>query len=323
MRVVITGAAGFLGLALTRAFARAGHAVLAADALPPTEFHPRVDTPLGHVQYVTADVTDRAALPDLLGSNIDAVVHAAALTPTALQERDDPERIVEVNLGGTVNMLAFARTTPACRKFLYVSSAGVFDQGKAAILGEEDATGGNSLYGAAKFACEGLVLQYGRLFGLDVAVVRPTSLYGPGEQPRPSRPNTTALYQLIEAAQRNEPVQVTGCEARGDWLYVDDAADAICRLVASDHLDGQVFNLSSGKPCTFGEVIAAVTALLPLRIDDHATPVIDGGSDRPAIIANQRIRQVLGWEPGDLAMGLRHYIESLRQGMGTHAPHTV
>ena len=137
MRVVITGAAGFLGLALTREFALAGHAVLAADSAPPTEFHPRADTPLDHVQYVTADVTDRDALPDLLRSDIDAVVHAAALTPTALQEVDDPERIIEVNLGGTVNMLAFARNAPGCRKFLYVSSAGVFDQGKAAILRED------------------------------------------------------------------------------------------------------------------------------------------------------------------------------------------
>ncbi len=323
MRVVITGAAGFLGLALTRAFALAGHAVLAADSALPADFRPRSDTPLAQVQYVAIDVTNRASLPDLLGSDIDAVVHAAALTPTALQERDDPERIIEVNLGGTLNMLAFARQTSRCRKFLYVSSAGVFDQNKAAILREEDATGGNSLYGAAKFACEGLARSYGRMFGLDVTVVRPTSLYGPGERPRPSRPNTTAVYQLIEAAQRGESVQVTGYEARGDWLYVDDAADAICRLVGSDQMDGQVFSLSSGKTATFGEVIAAVAALLPLRIDHHSERVIAGGPDRPAIIANQRIRQVLGWEPGDLITGLHRYIESLRPGVGTSAVHTV
>jgi nucleoside-diphosphate-sugar epimerase len=168
-----------------------------------------------------------------------------------------------------------------------------------------------------------MACRYGRMFDLQVAVVRPTSLYGPGEQPRPSRPNTTALYQLIEAARRGESIQVTGREARGDWLYVDDAADAICRLVASDQMDEQVFNLSSGKTCTFGEVIAAVAALLPLRIDDHVERVIDGGSDRPAIIANQRIRRVLGWEPGDLVAGLRRYVESLPLGVGASAMHTV
>jgi UDP-glucose 4-epimerase len=323
MRVVITGAAGFLGLALTRAFARAGHAVLAADSTRPSEFHPRPDTPRDQIQYVAVDVTDRASLPDLLGGDVDLVVHAAALTPTALQERDDPERIIEVNLGGTVNMLAFARQTPCCRKFLYVSSSGVFDQGRAEILREEDATGGDSLYGAAKFACEGLARRYGRMFDLQVAVVRPTSLYGPGERPRPSRPNTTAVYQLVEAARQNEPVQITGHEARGDWLYVDDAADAICRLVGSDRMNGQVFNLSSGKTATFSEVIAAVADLLPLRIDDRAARVIAGGPNRPAVIANQRIRRVLDWEPCDLTTGLHRYIESLRPEVGITAMHTV
>ncbi len=323
MRVVITGAAGFLGLALTRTFALAGHDVLAADLSLPAEFRPSPDTPLERIDYVTLDITDRASLPILLGSEVDAIVHAAALTSTALREREEPERIVDVNLGGTVNMLAFARATPRCRKFIYISSAAVFDQSNAAILREEDAAGGAGLYGAAKLAGEGLVRRYGRLFDLPVAVVRPTSLYGPGERPRPSRPTTTAIYQLVDAAQRGEPVHIKGHDARGDWLYVNDAADAICRLVTAERLDDQVFNLSSGKTRAFGEVVAAVAALFPLQIDDRAERVIDGGPDRPAVIANDRIRGALNWAPRDLSTGLRHYVASLRPEIVAGAVHTV
>jgi nucleoside-diphosphate-sugar epimerase len=311
LRVVITGAGGFFGLALTRAFAGAGHTVLATDAAPLADFLPRPATPLERVHYLTADVTDRDSLHDLLGSDIDAVVHAAALTPTDRQQHETPERIVDVNLGGTVNLLSFARQTPRCRRFVYVSSTAVFDQSKAAILREEDAMGGNSLYGAAKLAGEYLVQRYGQMFDLVTAVVRPASLYGPGEQPRPSRPNTSAVYQLVEAALRVERVRIKGRDARCDWLYVDDAADAVCRLITSDAMAGQVLNLSSGRACPFGEVVDAIAATLPLRIDDRADQVIDGSPDRPATIANHCIRAALGWEPCDMVIGIHRYVSSL------------
>jgi UDP-glucose 4-epimerase/UDP-glucuronate 4-epimerase len=310
LRVVITGAAGFFGLALTRAFAGAGHTVLAADAAPWADIHPRADAPLQRVRYLTVDVAERDSLHDLLGSDVDAIVHAAALTPNAQQQYENPERIVDVNLGGTVNLLAFARRTPRCGRFVYVSSAAVFDQSKDTILREEDATGGNSLYGAAKIAGEYLVQRYGRMFDRDTAIVRPSSLYGPGERPRPSRPNTSTVYRLVEAARRGERIRIRGLEARCDWLYVDDAAEAVCRLVTSEGVAGRIFNLSSGRINPFGEAVDAVAAALPLQIDERVDRVIDGCPDRPATIANDRIRALLGWEPCDLTTGIQRFIAS-------------
>jgi nucleoside-diphosphate-sugar epimerase len=197
-----------------------------------------------------------------------------------------------------------------------VSSSAVFDHskhGKAAVLREDDATGGSSLYGAAKIAAEYLVQRYGQMFDLQVAVVRPAALYGPGEQPRSSRPNVSAVYQLVEAARLGERVQLKGRDARCDWLYVDDAADAICRLITSEGVAGQVFNLSTGRVYPFGEVVDAVAATLRLQIDDRAERIIDGGPDRPATIANDRVRTALGWEPCDLATGIQRYVASFAE----------
>jgi nucleoside-diphosphate-sugar epimerase len=299
---VITGAAGFLGLALTRTFGRAGYAVLAIDSVPPEDFNPRRDTPLAHVRYLRADVTDRTAIRAAVRADAAVIIHAAALTPTLTLQQEDPERIADTNLGGTLNLLAAARRAPGCT-FIYISSAAVYDQEQHAVLREEDATGGSSLYGATKLAAELLVARYGQLFDFATIIVRPTSLYGPGEWIRSSRPAVTPVHRLIEAARRGRPVRLEGRDARGDWLFVVDAADAVL-LLAGAGLSGRVFNLSTGRPRPFGDLARAVAATLPLAVDPAAETVVDGGADRPAIIANDRLRAAIDWAPCDLEEGI-------------------
>jgi nucleoside-diphosphate-sugar epimerase len=258
------------------------------------------------VRYLRADVTDRTAVGEAVGASAAVIVHAAALTPTPALQQEDPERIVDTNLGGTLNLLAAGRRTPG-RTFIYISSAAVYDQERHAVLREEDATGGSSLYGATKLAAELLVVRYGQLFGFATIVVRPTSLYGPGEWIRPSRPAVTPVHRLIEAARLGRSVRLEGRDARGDWLFVDDAADAVLLLAAAG-LSGRVFNLSTGRPRPFGDLAQAVAATLPLAVDPAAETVIDGGSDRPAIIANDRLREAIDWAPCDLDEGIRRTI---------------
>src|SRR5215472_9368570 len=103
-RVLITGAAGFFGLALTRAFALSGWEVLAIDVVAAESFRPRSNTPPERVSYRQVDVSDRHATAGIANAQVDMVVHAAALTPTTVQQLEEPERIVDANLGGTLNM---------------------------------------------------------------------------------------------------------------------------------------------------------------------------------------------------------------------------
>ena len=309
-RVLITGAAGFFGLALTRAFARSGCTVLAIDAASPESFHPRGDTPLERVSYRQLDITDRHTTSTLAHATVDLIVHAAALTPTALQQSEEPERIVDVNLGGTLNLLAAARCDPHCRRFVLISSAGVYDQTEPGVLHEDQATGGSSLYGTTKIAAEHLVRRYGQLFDLDTIIVRPTSLYGPGERVRSSRPSVTSLCRLVEAALRRQAVRIDARDARCDWLYVDDAADAVLRLASAERISANVFNLSMGRPSPFSAVIDAVAAALPVLQESGAQLAVDGSPDRPAVIANDRLRSAIDWHPYDLVEGVQRYLHS-------------
>jgi nucleoside-diphosphate-sugar epimerase len=308
MRVLITGAAGFFGRALVRAFGRAGYEVVAADISPAVTYQPRPGSGEA-VSYRTLDVADAAAFsPERVG-RLDGIVNAAALTPTPQQMAAEPGRLISVNLNGMLNALEAARLHN-CAKFLFISSAGVYNQSVETTLREQDADGGSSLYGSAKLAAEIMLWRYGRMYAIDVGAVRPTSMYGPAEELRPTRPFVTAVKQLVDAAVAGTPVQIRNAADRCDWIYVDDVAEAACGFFSAG-MNERVFNLSSGGPEKFTNVVAAAASAAGLTVDETAGLIVDGGPDRPTVISNERARAELGFAPRSLEEGIGAYVAEI------------
>lgn len=294
-RVLVTGAAGFFGAAIVRTLSRVGTAVLATDRIPTDGYRLRAGAAADLVEYVQRDL-ERETLDDLI-DGVETVVHAAAVTPADEHAEGVGDSLLRINYAPLPALLRSVRTSAGCRRLVLVSSAGVFDQGRDAVLREEDADGGGTLYGAAKLAAEIVARRYSSLYGLETAFVRPTSLFGAGELPRPSRPRVTGFARLVDHARRGEAVCVDRASSRTDWLSVDDAAEAVRLLCDAPTLDGSSYNLSSGRPRPFADVVAAVAAVAGLELDDRSPVVVDGGSDRPAVIENDRLRDATGWSP--------------------------
>jgi nucleoside-diphosphate-sugar epimerase len=308
---LVTGAAGFLGLAVVRSLSRAGVSVVAVDRAPSPDVAWRDGTVLDRVRYERRDVS-HAPLDDLLRGT-EGVVHAAALTPADEHVGDTADRLLEVNLGSLAPVLAALRRSRSARRLVLVSSAGVYDQDQDRTLGEDDATGGASLYGAAKLAAEIVGRRYAQLHGLGLCAVRPTSLFGGGEKERPSRPRVTPFLRLVESAAAGQPVRLERWGSRADWVSVDDAADAITTLLREGPLDGRSFNLSSARPRAFEEVAREVAGAVGLELDEGASTCVDGGPDRPAVISNERIREAIGWSPArSLAEAARELVAERR-----------
>lgn len=308
MRVLITGAGGFFGKALVRAFGRGGHEVVAADIGPVASFQPRPGSG-SNVTYHVLDVTDPSAFsPGRLG-RLDGIVNAAALTPSADQMAAQPDRLISVNLVGLLNALEAARLHGSS-KFLFISSGGVYDQFTETTMREQDADGGFSLYGSAKLAAEIMLWRYGRMYPIDVGAIRPTSMYGPAEELRPTRPFVTAVKELVDAAQADVPVKILNSGDRCDWVYVDDVAESACSFFSSK-MNGRVVNLSSGTPAPFADVVAAAKKAAGLRVDDAADRTVDGGPDRPTVISNERARAQLGYSPRSLEEGIHAYVTEI------------
>ena len=309
MKALVTGAAGFFGLAIVRALARTGE-VVATDVAPPSAFAARAEAGGGRVEYVQLDL--RIGSPRALAADVDVVVHAAAITPAA-EEGAVLDDVLAVNLTPVGGVLAAARESERCTRVLFVSSAGVYDQTSGGVLREEDATGRSSLYGAAKLAAELVVARYAALGGLEWCAVRPTSLFGPGEQERPSRPRVTSFSRLVGAARRGERVRIEDGHAHTDWLHVDDAADAVTALCTAEAMPGRAFSLSSGAPCPFREVVEVVASEAGLVVDDAAELTVSGGADRTSRIPNDLLRDTIDWAPRrSLADGVRDVLAEAR-----------
>ncbi len=307
MRVLITGAAGFFGRALVRAFALGGEHVVAADILPPEDFHPRSDTPDDMVDYTVLDVGDPDAWSTDVTGPVDGIVHAAALTPSIQQTREDPAGLVQVNLTGTLHALEFARLNDL-GKFLFISSAGVYNQFDEVVLSEADADGGFSLYGSAKLAAEIMLFRYSNMFGFDAGAIRPTSMYGPAEEFRNTRPFVTQAKQLADAALDGVPVRVIGLEDRCDWVFVDDVAEGAHRFF-SDEMGRRAFAFSSGDPIPFSDVLDAAVASFGVVVDENAEMLIDATPDRATTISCDKARAELGWNPVGIAEGMQRYAD--------------
>ena len=294
MTVLVTGSAGFLGRAVVRAFTRDGIDVLATDSGAAADVDFRPGTEPARVSYVQRDL-EHEPLNDLV-EQVDGVVYAAALTPRDETAGDVADRLLTVNLNAFLDTLVAIRQTDACRRVLFVSSSSVYDQSRAGTLREDNVSLGYGVYGAAKLAAEYVGRQYARVIDREFCAVRPTTLIGPGERLRASRPHISRFAQLIWAARGDRPVHLENADAGDDVLAVDDAADAIVALWRQPDWKGQSFSVSSGVIHSLADMAAAVSREAGLRLASSGT-IVDGGTDLPAVVSHDRLAAATGWHP--------------------------
>jgi len=235
------------------------------DAAALRYFAPVMD----RLTMVVADVTRPETWRDALASHeITYVVHGATVTPlsggtvTEAQrepEADSPARIIEVNVMGTVAMLEWARVQPSLRRFIYVSSGAVYKNHGPDRPGEPLPEDGyvlpRRLYGVSKFASELISERYAELFGLSIASVRLSSVYGPMDRVTASRnfrhvPNQIAHLAIAGATR----VRVNSLEGVGDYISSEDVASAMIALLKAPSLRFATYNIAAGVTATLGNL---------------------------------------------------------------------
>ncbi len=316
MKILVSGARGFVGINVARSLALAGHDVIAVDRSPEDrwvrEFLRGLEP---RIVQVSADLSMPGALEGALpDSPVDACVHAAVITATTVDvEVKHARDIVDSNVGGTVEMLQTALARGA-RRFVYVSSPSAFGNADAtSLIAEDVGTNPGSLYGITKLASELIVERWGELQPVETVSVRIAQPYGPGERATNARVRTSPIWEWLRDIEKGEPLPTGPQDRSRDWTYVEDTARGIATLATSATLGHNLYHLSTGKDVRIAEVIEAFEAAIgPISIDesppaDALNPNISGEGRQP--LDPHRFEGEFGWRPSTgIADGLSRYV---------------
>jgi UDP-glucose 4-epimerase len=280
MTLLVTGGTGFVMSVVTRAWLdrdpQARAVILdrsGLDAAAEKHFAPARD----RLTVISADILDPKAWSATLdGQGITAIVHGATITPISRgsakeakrqPEAEDPARIVDVNLMGTVRMLDWARTNPNLKRFIYVSSGSVYRHNgpdwASEPLPEDGYVAPLTLYGISKFASEMVTNRYADLFGLSAVSVRLASVYGPMDRATESRNFRHVPNRVAHMALAGETIRPNSLEPVGDYVASTDVAAAILALIDAQRLNYRHYNIGSGSSQTIGEIIGWARERVP------------------------------------------------------------
>ena len=288
MRVLVTGAGGFVGPHLRRTLERTGAEVIGLGRKL-----------VGGEVQVVADVSDAAATAAAVAQvKPDAVVHLAGMSSVS-QCAKDPMRAFQVNAGGALSVMQAVLALKSPCRVLLVSSGEVYGAAAgSAPIDERVQPDPLNIYGASKRAAEIIALQH-RHQGLDVIVARSFNHLGPGQTPTFVIPSFAR--QLVHVP-RGSPVtiEVGNLSAIRDFSHVDDVVLAYAALLAKGE-SGEVYNVGSG----IGRSIDAMLQLLIARSGREVTVKVDPQRLRPveipALVANVQALKGLGWKPNHTA----------------------
>jgi len=307
MKILVTGADGFLGAAVTRALLARGDAVVAFD----TRISGQHDAPHSQLTQVVGDIADMAALARVtLEHRPDAVFHAAAIVGV-LSSLASPVHIVRVNVEGSLNVFEAMRLA-GIRRCVHVSSEEAYGVFHADPIPETHPLDPVLPYGICKATVEQLGRTYRDLHGLEVINLRTSWVYGPG-LPRARVPKV-----LVEAALSGQTLHIpSGADAAVDHTYLDDFVSGA--LKALDHPTHRfdAYNIASGEATTVARMIELVQELVPgAKLSVGPGPYRHGDtveSVRKGALDVSRARAELGWAPKyDMRAGLAAYFAALQ-----------
>ena len=294
MKVLVTGAAGFIGSRLVQRLVESGANVRAfirytsrpefgnLTFLPPEVFH--------QVEIVRGDLEDHAAV-DLALDDIDMVFHLGALISIPYSYVH-PVETTRTNFLGTLNVLEACRQKKI--KLIHTSSSEVYGSALRVPIDEDHPLQAQSPYSASKIGADKLVESYYRSFDVQTVTVRPFNTYGPGQS------NRAVIPTIITQALTSNQIHLGNLTTRRDFTYLDDTVNGFLLAASNGKWDGQVYNLGTGYEVSIGEAAQNIFNILKIQPDI----MIDQERMRPEksevlrlVSDNAKAKRDLGWMP--------------------------
>ena len=312
MKILVTGAAGFIGFHLVRRLLDRGDTVVGIDNL--NDYYPVVlkKARLAEIRgelfrFVQMDIADREALPALFAAErFDAVVNLAAQAGVRYSI-ENPWAYIDSNLVGFANVLECCRHYPV-RHLVYASSSSVYGGNEKTPFSESDKVDDPvSLYAATKKANELMASCYCKLYDIRATGLRFFTVYGPW-----GRPDMSPML-FASAISAGRPIKVfNGGDMMRDFTYIDDIIEGVVRVLDKAPARHEVYNIGCSHPVRLMDFIAEIESALGRPAEKVMLPM-QPGDVYQTFADTAKLERDMGYKPGvTLHEGIAHFIDWYR-----------
>jgi NAD dependent epimerase/dehydratase len=295
-KVLVTGAAGFIGSHLTERLVRDGHQVRAF-----VRYNGRDDR--GNLADLPGDIeaaidVERGDLkdPGAVKRAVDGrewVFHLGALIAIPYSYQN-PYDVVQTNVLGTAHVLDACRASSTLERVVLTSTSEVYGTAQTVPIDESHPRQGQSPYAATKIGADALGESYHRAFGLPVTILRPFNAFGPRQSARAIIPT------IISQALVRPKIKLGRLDPRRDLTYVKDTAAGFVAIAGCDQAVGRAVNIGRGEDISIGELVETIAGRLgrQITIETDQDRVRPAASEVERLLAGTALAQSLwDWKP--------------------------
>jgi UDP-glucose 4-epimerase len=307
-RVLVTGGAGFVGSMLVRRLVEASAKVTVLDDL----FTGNPEVRPTAAQLIVGTVEDADLVKELV-SQSSVVFHLAARNIIASTK--DPRSDFSTNIGGTLNVLMAARECSLDR-VVYTGSTSVYGNPRAIPINEDDGIQPLTPYAVSKLSGENYASAFYENYGVPVAIVRYSNVYGVGQ--RPDNPYCGVISKFFQAAYDGKPLMIHGDgQQTRDFTYIDDAVAATMLAAIHPRAEGEVFNVGTGIETSINDLAAQVAVATGRDVEIQHVDRRDIDNIRRRVVSIEKARRMLRWAPQvTLPVGMAKTAKWIEAGTG-------
>ena len=322
--VLLTGAGGFIGSHLAEAVVQSGarlRAFVRYNSRGDPGFLRQLDPAvLAEIELVSGDITDFDAVQKAV-RGCDTVFHLGALISIPYSYLH-PQQVVATNVMGTLNVLLACRDTNVTR-MVHTSTSEVYGTARTVPISEEHPLQGQSPYSASKIGADKLAESFFCAYELPVVTVRPFNTFGPRQSAR------AVIPTVITQALTQPEVKLGSLDTRRDFTYVADTVAGFLKAAQAPGVEGQVFNLGTGREVWIGDLVEMILTLAA-EFGVAQRPVLKTETQRlrpeksevlRLLSDNTKARTALGWSPEiSLEVGLRQTMAWINEHLDLYRP---
>lgn len=321
-KIIITGAAGFIGSQLAYDLHQQGHQLILIDDMSFGYEDNLIINGETFGEFHKLDI--RRPEIETLFRGVDTVFHFAGISALPVNQ-ENPYYAIDVNVAGTANVLEMARRNNI-RRVVFASTSAIYENNTTFPNYEYDLVSPYLIYSNAKLQAELLCKSYYNTYGLEVAIIRYYNVYGPHQDFKRTSPPFTS-YVIRELLNNKQPVLHSSGDQKRDYVYVDDINSLNKLCMNHPKAPGEIFNAASGKNYSVKEIYKILASALNSNIEptyreagkfwDKYPKLFEGHYPLPVSILEKEVnkytlgsaekaKNLLGWETKmDIETGMK------------------